>query len=132
MMAYYRLHPTWKVFLWPILVFMLVSLSCTVGMVLAAMNVRYRDVKHAVPFLLQLWLFATPIVYPAKIIPEDLRALAYFNPLTGIISAFRSISVPNEDIDWQSLCISTLVIMVLLVVSVAYFSKAEETLSDII
>jgi lipopolysaccharide transport system permease protein len=132
MMAYYGLHPTWKLLLWPILVFMLASLSCTVGMMLAALNVRYRDVKHAVPFLLQLWLFATPIVYPAKIIPEHLRPLAYFNPLTGIVSAFRSVSVPNHDIDWPSLCISTLIIMILLVVSIAYFSKAEETLSDII
>jgi len=132
MLGYYGLHPTWKLLLWPILVLMLASLSCTIGMMLAALNVRYRDVKHAVPFILQLWLFATPIVYPVNIIPEYLRHLAYLNPLTGIVAAFRSISVPNHDIDWSSLCISTLIIMVLVIMSIAYFSKAEETLSDIV
>lgn len=132
MMVYYDLAPTWKLFLWPILVLMLICLSCTVGMVLAALNVRYRDVKHAVPFLLQLWLFATPIVYPVHIIPEHLQPLAYLNPLTGIVSGFRSVSVPHYDVDWRSLCFSSLVIMLLLVVSITYFSKVEETLSDIV
>lgn len=132
MMIYYDLVPTWKLFLWPLLVLMLVLLSCAVGMVLSALNVRYRDVKHAVPFLLQLWLFATPIVYPVSIIPDHLRPLAYLNPLTGIVSGFRSVIVPNYDIDWPSIGYSAIVIMGLLAVSIIYFSKVEETLSDIV
>jgi len=130
MMVFYGLDPTWKFFLWPILVLMLACLSCTIGMVLAALNVRYRDVKHAVPFLLQLWLFATPVVYPVHMIPEYMRPLAYLNPLTGIVSGFRSVSIPHYQVDWHSLRLSILVIMLLMVVSMTYFSKAEETLSD--
>ena len=99
---------------------------------LAALNVRYRDVKHAVPFLLQLWLFATPVVYPVQMIPEYMRPLAYLNPLTGIVSGFRSVSTPHYQVDWHSLHLSILVIMLLMVVSITYFSKAEETLSDIV
>ena len=132
MMVFYDLDPTWKFVLWPMLVLMLVCLSCTVGMMLAALNVRYRDVKHAVPFLLQLWLFATPIVYPVHMIPEHIRPLAYLNPLTGIVSGFRSLSTPHYQVDWHSLNLSILVIMVLMMVSIAYFSRAEETLTDIV
>ena len=132
MLVYYNLDPSWKLLLWPMLVFMLVFLSCTVGMILAALNVRYRDVKHAVPFLLQLWLFATPIVYPAHLVPEYLRPFAYLNPLTGIVSGFRSASVSHYAIDWPALGVSTLVMILLAIVSIAYFSKAEETLSDIV
>ena len=132
MMAYYGLHPTWKLFLWPVLVIMLAFLSCTIGMVLAALNVRYRDVKHAVPFLLQLWLFATPIVYPANIIPEHLRPLIALNPLTGIISAFRAVCVPQQHMDWPALGFSGLIIILLLVGSISYFSKAEETFGDVL
>jgi len=132
MMAYYRFHPTWKLALWPVLTFMLTCLACTVGMILAALNVRYRDVKYAVPFLLQLWLFATPIVYPSNLIPESLRPLSYLNPLAGIVSAFRATNVPNQDIDWPALGLSAIVIAALLLISAVYFQKAEETLSDII
>ncbi len=132
MMMFYGLDPTWKFFLWPVLVLMLACLSCTIGMVLAALNVRYRDVKHAVPFLLQLWLFATPVVYPVYMIPEYMRPLAYLNPLTGIVSGFRSVSTPHYQVDWHSLHLSILVTMLLMVVGITYFSKAEETLSDIV
>jgi homopolymeric O-antigen transport system permease protein len=132
MMAYYGLHPTAKLFLWPVLVIMLACLSCTIGMVLSALNVRYRDVKHVVPFLLQLWLFATPIVYPANMIPEYLRFYMDLNPLTGIVAAFRTVCVPQQHTDWASLGFSAVVILLLLFVSVGYFSKAEQSFGDVL
>ncbi len=132
MMAYYRLEITPKLMLWPVLAFMLACLACSVGMFLAALNVRYRDVKYAVPFLLQLWLFATPIVYPTNLIPEQLRFVSYLNPLTGIVSAFRASCVPDYMVDWPALGLSVIVIIAMLLVSAFYFRAAEETLSDII
>jgi lipopolysaccharide transport system permease protein len=132
LMAAYGLVPTWKVLLWPVLAVMLAGLACAVGAALAALNVRYRDVKHAVPFLMQLWLFATPIVYPASLIPASLQPLAALNPLAGIVSAFRATCAAGHPVDWTSLALSALVIAALLLASAAYFRRAEQGLSDVI
>jgi lipopolysaccharide transport system permease protein len=132
LMVYYRTPPTWKLLLLPLITVLLVLLTCAVGMLLAALNVRYRDVKHAVPFLLQLWFFATPIIYPTSIVPERFRVFLSLNPLTGIISAFRASCFTTTPIEWMSLAASTTIIVALLGLSGLYFSRAEGTLSDIV
>jgi homopolymeric O-antigen transport system permease protein len=132
LMVYYQVPPTWKLLLWPALVVPLFFLSFAVGMLLAAMNVRYRDVKYAVPFLLQLWLFATPIIYPASLVPERFWAIMSLNPLTGLIDAFRAAFVPDRSLDWSALAVSTVVTALVLVVSALYFLKVEREFSDIV
>lgn len=130
MMIYYNVHPSPKLLLWPVLIIPLVLLALGVGMILSALNVRYRDVKYTIPFITQLWLFITPIIYPTSIIPESFRPLAALNPLGGIIDAFRASLLPTRDINWQSLLISVLVTLCIFVCGAIYFRKTERTFAD--
>ena len=132
MMAYYGMTPSWKLLLWPVLVMHLLLLSFAIGMYLSALNVKYRDVKFVIPFLLQLWLFATPIIYPTSMIPARYQLLIALNPLTGLIEAFRAICVPGMPVDWSLLALSALLTSGILMACVAYFNVAETYFSDIV
>src|SRR4029450_3845758 len=90
LMAYYSVSLTWQLLLLPLLVALTALLAIGVGMWTSALNVKYRDVRHALPFLVQLWFFATPIVYPTSIVPAKWRWLMAFNPMSGIIDGYRS------------------------------------------
>ncbi len=132
MMAYYGLAPTGKVLLWPVLALVLFVQAGAIGMFLSAVNVKYRDVKFVVPFLLQLWLFATPIIYPTSLIPARYHALIALNPLTGLIEAFRAICVPGAPLNLPLLGTSVLLTAALLIACTMYFHTAEAAFSDII
>lgn len=132
MMIYYQLAPTWKLGLLPVLVIPLAFLALALGMFLSALNVKYRDVKYAIPFLVQLLLFATPIIYPTSAIPDRFQWLLSLNPLTGIIEGFRAICVPDHHVDWSMLGVSSALTLVLLFVSTVYFRKTEGYFSDIV
>ena len=132
MMGYYRVVPGWKLLLWPPLVVLLFALALGVSMILAALNVKYRDVKYTLPFLVQFWLFATPVIYPASMIPERYRFLAALNPLTGVIDAFRASLVPVRHVDWGLLAVSSAMTLAVLVIAALYFRKTERTLADIV
>jgi len=131
-MAYYGVAPGWKLLLWPPLVVLLFALALGVSMTLAALNVKYRDIKYTLPFLVQLWLFVTPVIYPTSIIPDRYRMLVALNPLSGLIDAFRSSLVPARPIDWQLLWVSALVTVALFVAGAAYFRQTERTFADIV
>jgi lipopolysaccharide transport system permease protein len=103
-----------------------------VGTLLSALNVKYRDVKHAIPFLVQIWLFLTPVIYPSSSIPKRFQLLITLNPLTGIIEAFRTATVPSAPLDWGALGISTGIALVVLLAGLAYFRQAEGYFSDIV
>jgi homopolymeric O-antigen transport system permease protein len=132
MMAYYRVVPSWELLLWLPLVVLLFALTLGVSMILAALNVKYRDVKYTLPFLIQFWLFATPVIYPLSIIPERYRLFIALNPLTGIIDAFRASLVPGKQIDWQLLLISSLITLAIFYTAVLYFKKTERAFADIV
>ena len=132
MMIYYGIVPTWKMALWLPTVLLLVLCTSALAIFLSALNVRYRDVKHAVPFVLQLWLFATPIIYPQSLIPERLRSLVRLNPLTGIIETIRAAYAPGLAVDWASLALSSGIVILGLVLSVRYFNRAEQVFTDVI
>jgi homopolymeric O-antigen transport system permease protein len=129
---YYEVPIGVNMLLWPALVVPLAMLSLGVGMILAALNVRYRDVKHVVPFGIQLWLFATPIIYPLSMVPERYQLLLAFNPLSGIIQGFRHSLVPNISMNWIHLGISLATIAIIFVVAVKYFSSSEKAFADFI
>ena len=101
-----------------------------VSLILAALNVRYRNVKYTLPFLIQLWLFVTPVIYPTSIIPERYRFLAALNPLTGVIDTFCASLVPARQIDWQLLGVSSVVTPVVFATAVVYFGKTERTFAE--
>ena len=131
-MGHYRVNPGWGFLMWPILVVPLVGLTLAVSMILAALNVRFRDVKYTLPFLVQLWLFATPVIYPTSIVPERYRLLVALNPMSGLIDAFRASLVPSKEIDWDMLWVSIGVTIVVFVIAAMYFRRTEHTFADIV
>jgi lipopolysaccharide transport system permease protein len=130
--VYYEIPLGWNLLLWPVLAVLLVLLSISLGAFFAALNVKYRDIRYVIPFLLQLLMFATPIIYPASMVPERFQWLLALNPLSGLIEAFRSVVVPSHVLDWNLLVLSIVITGVLFVTSVAYFKSAENAFADIV
>jgi lipopolysaccharide transport system permease protein len=95
----------------------------------AALNVRYRDIKFALPFFLQIWMLASPVFYPAAIIPEKWRLIFAINPLTGLIEGWRS-AVFGFPIDWTLIGISTAATMAIFVIAIAVFRSMEDDFAD--
>ena len=131
-MLFYGILPRWHVALWPLLALPLLVLTLGVGMFLAALNVRYRDVRYAMPFLIQLWLFVTPVIYPASLVPAPYRRVLALNPLTGLIEAFRYAIVPDRAMDWSVLVVSGTATLAIFALALAYFRKTEKVFADII
>jgi len=131
LMLWYGIVPSFES-LWLIPLSLLTALaSMGVGMWLAALNVQYRDIQHATPFLIQLWMYATPIVYPASVVPAKYRIIFAINPLTGIIEAYRA-AVLGRPIDFAGLAVSTLVILLVLVWGARQFRRMERQFADIV
>ncbi|MGD8486823.1 MAG: ABC transporter permease [Chloroflexota bacterium] len=120
--------------LWLIPLALLVTLvAIGTGLWLAAINVRYRDVKHAVPFLIQLWFFATPVVYSAEIVPEELWLPYHLNPMAGIVEAVRWVLYsPSAPAPVAEIALATVTTVVVLVTGQAYFRHTERTFADVI
>jgi len=131
MMLYYGIFPGTGILLLPFLMLMIAIASLGVGMILSALNVAYRDFRYVIPFLVQFWLFATPVIYPASIVPENWRWLINLNPMAGLITAFRS-SLLNTPILWSDLVISVAVSIVLFIMGITYFTRMERRFADII
>jgi lipopolysaccharide transport system permease protein len=131
MMAYYGVL-SWRLILWLPLTALLFAFSFGVGVVLSAMNVKYRDVKHAIPFVIQIWMFLTPVIYPTKAIPLQFRWLLALNPLSGIIEAFRATVTPSLPFDRSSLMLSIGATVLILIVGTTYFRRVEGYFTDIV
>jgi lipopolysaccharide transport system permease protein len=130
--VYYGLPVGWHLLLWPILLVPLVLLTFGLSAFLAAVNVKYRDVKYAVPFGIQLLLFMSPVIYPASAIPESFRWVLGLNPLTGLIEGFRHAVVPSYPVAWSSLASSLTLTVAILVFGVMYFKRTEKAFADIV
>ena len=131
-MAYYNLRPGWSVLFLPVFVGATVLLTLGVSFWLGALNVRYRDVKYVIPFLLQIWLFCTPIIYPITVIPARLRPLLALNPLLGIVEGFRMSLLGGPLPNMTSIGVSMAVSIVVFVAGAAYFRHTERGFADII
>jgi len=103
-----------------------------IGVFMATLNVKFRDVKHALPFFIQLMLFLTPVIYPVAFVPERFQLLLYVNPLTGVIDTARAALLGLGDINWLGLGISTAVTIVLLVFSLWFFRAREREFVDLV
>ena len=132
MLAYYGIWPDLHVLWWPVITMLLLILTYGVGLFLAALTVKYRDVKFAVPFAIQLGLFVTPIIYPVSMVPDKFRLLVLLNPLTGIIEAFRSAIFPDQRIQWELLMYSTIMTGLIVLVGEVYFRKTEKYFADLV
>jgi lipopolysaccharide transport system permease protein len=131
LMIYYGIAVTWSLLMFPVLVVLTMLLAIGVGMWMSGLNVKYRDVRHALPFMIQLWMFATPIVYPASLVPAKWRLVYALNPLTGIIEGFRS-SLFGKSFDWALLATSAAITMLVLVFSVYSFKRMERSFADLV
>jgi len=131
MIGYYDLL-SWRLLLWIPLTALLWLFGAGVAAFLAAVSVRYRDVKYAIPFLIQIWLFVTPVIYPMTAVPPRFALLLSINPLSGIIEAFRATTTPSALVDWPQLGVSALLTAVTLAVSFAYFRRAEGYFTDVV
>jgi lipopolysaccharide transport system permease protein len=131
LMLWYGIVPAASSLLLLPLVLLTAVAATGVGMWLSALNVRYRDVQHAIPFLVQLWMYATPVVYPTSVVPEKWRTLFALNPMAGIIEAYRS-SVLGRPVDWRVLATSTLAALVVTALGMWQFRRMERTFADIV
>ena len=119
--------------LWlPALAFLAFVTALGVGLWLSALNVRYRDIQHAVPFLIQIWLFATPIVYPSSLLPEPWRTIYGVNPLVGVVEGFRWALLGNGPAPGLSLAVSTLAALALLTTGAYFFRRIERSFADVV
>lgn len=135
LMLWYQVPVGLNLLLLPVLVVLTAALALGVGLWLAAWHVKYRDVRYLIPFLIQFWMFATPIIYPASMVPEQYRLLFALNPLTGIIEGYR-IALLGElngaRFDWAALGISTLITLAALIYAAYDFRRLESHFADLV
>ena len=131
LMIYYGVAVTWSILMFPAVVLLTTLLALAVGMWLSALNVKYRDIRFALPFLVQLWMFVSPVIYPTSLIPAKYRWLLWLNPMTGIIEGYRS-SLFNLPFNWIALAISVGITAILLVYASYSFRRMERSFADII
>ena len=131
-MAYFQVPLSLDLLLWPVFVIPLIFLALGLGMIFSSLNVKYRDIKYTIPFLIQLWLFVTPIIYPISILPEKYKTIIALNPMTGIIEAFRSTVIPNKQLDLWLLLYSVIASLLIFLLGLIYFRKTEKEFADLV
>lgn len=124
--------PSAAVLLLPLLIAIMVAAALGVAAGLTALNVRFRDVRYVIPFLIQIWLFATPIAYPSSLIEEPWRTLSAINPMVGVVEGFRWATLGTGDAPWELIGISAVASLVLLAAGLIYFDRVERTFADYI
>ncbi|HVB99780.1 MAG TPA: ABC transporter permease [Candidatus Dormibacteraeota bacterium] len=132
LMLYYHASFTWHLLFLPLLVLELLLFVMAVSLALAAVNVKYRDVKHALPFVIQLWMFLSPVIYPTNMVPERYRFLLALNPLTGIIETWRACIFPGRNMPWSLLEVSIGMTVLIFFLGASYFKSAERAFADVI
>jgi lipopolysaccharide transport system permease protein len=131
LVLYYGLSLTPSLLLLPLFVFLMTLLALGVSLFSAAVTVKYRDLRHALPFIIQLWMFASPVIYPAAIVPERWRWLLTVNPIAGIIEGFRA-ALTGQPFNWFQLSLATGITVTLLLFSIYVFRRFEDTFADVV
>ena len=132
MLFWYGITPSFAWLSLPLFLVMAFMTAFVVGLWLAPLNVRYRDVNVAVPVLIQLWMYASPIVYPTSMVPEKWRLLYSLNPMVGVINGFRWALLGDAVVNWWPILVSVLTIALVSLVGIIIFRRAEPYLADII
>jgi lipopolysaccharide transport system permease protein len=130
-MLYYRIVPSWNLFLFPVFVFLMVIVSAGVGLWLSAMAIRFRDVRHAMNFLVRMLMYTAPIVYSASKIPEKWRVIYSLNPVVGTIEGFRACLL-GTPMPWPYIYPGAVTGLILFVSGVFYFKHMEKVFVDVI
>lgn len=131
MMFYFGYAPSVRMFCLPALVILAMMTAAGVGLWLSAINAKYRDIGYAIPFLVQLWLFASPVVYPASLLPQRFQILYGINPMAGVIEGFRWALLGTEPPSYL-MAVSTAIVIVLLISGMFYFRSSEKNFADVL
>jgi lipopolysaccharide transport system permease protein len=129
---FYGVHPGLAIFTLPVFVLLVVMTAFGVSLWLAAFNVLYRDVRYVLPFLTQLWMFATPIIYPVSVVPDSWRLLYSLNPMVGVVEGFRWALLGNTSGMDAMFGLSALVVAGVLAGGILYFQSVQQTFADVI
>lgn len=132
MMVYYGIRPTLMVWTLPLFLLLAFASALGVGLWLAALNVRYRDVGYLIPFLVQIWMYASPVAYPSSIVPERLRLFYGLNPMAGVIEGFRAALLGTGVLDGGLVAASSAIVVLLVLSGALYFRRTEKTFADVI
>ena len=132
LIAWFGIVPTWGVLALPLFFVLAMVTALAIGLWLAPLNARYRDVGHTIPFLTQFWMFASPVVYPVSMIPEPWRLVYSLNPMVGVIEGFRWALLGKGNPDFAPILVSVAVVLVLLAGGLVFFKRMERTLADVI
>jgi len=132
MMIYYVFVPNITIILLPVIVFVTFLLASGLGYWLSSICVKYRDVKFVLPFFIQLLMFASPVIYPADMIGDNLRWVLDLNPMTGLINAHRACLLGHTPIDWYGLGISVVITLVIFVTGIIYLKRTEKDFADLV
>jgi lipopolysaccharide transport system permease protein len=129
--GYHIVPSAWALLVVPLLLLVAVMTVAGVGCLLAALNVQYRDVKYVTPFLVQVWMYASPIVYPLSLVPREYHVVYALNPMVGVIAGFRAVLLGRDPIPWPVIVPGALTSVVLLVLGVLYFQHTERVFADV-
>ena len=132
LMIYYQFLPGWGILLFPFLVVLTFLCAVGVGLWLSALNVQYRDIRYAIPFLIQVWMFVSPVIYPVSLVKGNYQWLLALNPMGGVIHAYRASLLGHQPIDWSLLALSTLIIVALFLGGLYYFRRMEKVFADVV
>jgi ABC-type polysaccharide/polyol phosphate export systems, permease component len=132
MMVWYQIVPQWALVFLPLFVVVALATALSVSLWLSALNVKYRDVASVVPLLTQLWMFASPVLYPASLVPERFRFYYGLNPMAGVIEGFRWALLGKAEPDWGMVGVSLGVVALSLGGGVMFFRRVERTFADLI
>jgi len=132
MMTYYRIAPSPAILLFPCFLLLAVLTALGVGLWLSALNAIYRDVRYVLPFLVQFWLFASPVAYPSSLVPGRWRWVYGLNPMAGVIEGFRWSLTGRGEPPSVLVAVTTAMVLVMLIGGVAYFQRMEGTIADVV
>jgi lipopolysaccharide transport system permease protein len=132
LMLYYRIVPTWKICAVPLFVLLAILTTLAVSLWLSSLNVQYRDVQYMIPFLIQAWMYASPVAYSVGLIPTGLWRIVYgLNPLAGVIQGFRWALLGGNPPD-ELMALSVTIVILLLMSGLYYFRRMERTFADVV
>jgi lipopolysaccharide transport system permease protein len=132
MMAWYGIAPTWGVLALPLFLLLALGTALAVGLWLTALHVRYRDVGYTIPFVVQIWMYASPVAYPLSVVPERWRLLYSLNPMAGVIEGFRWALLGTGSLDFGMMTASAIVVIAALFGGIVYFRQMERTFADVV
>lgn len=132
LMFYYRVVPSWALVTLPGFILLAIMTALGVALWLSALNVQYRDVRYTMGFLIQFWLFATPVAYPSSIVPPAWRALYGLNPMAGVVEGFRWALLAKSEPPGAMLGVSIAVVVLILIGGLYYFRRMEQQFADVV